>query len=233
MLQAELKLAFVQRAQNRQIKIVHNHENLVSQDFYFASAKLNDKIYHSFIMLLRGDDMAQSNFFLGKLVPTVKKITEKGIDILAVILFSTLFLFGILQVFFRWVLNNPLVWSEEAIQLMYVWICYLGWAIAERKDSHIRITAVMNALPEKGQKWLQIFNHILCIVFSVLMVYYGIKLVGVGAKRTAVSFKLNYGVVYLMGPISNFIIIFYELAGLIECFTKGPRNYRDKGGDEE
>ena len=228
MLQAELKLAFVQRAQNRQIKIVHNHENLVSQDFYFASTKLNDKIYHSFIMLLRGDDMAQSNFFLGKLVPTVKKITEKGIDILAVILFSTLFLFGILQVFFRWVLNNPLVWSEEAIQLMYVWICYLGWAIAERKDSHIRITAVMNALPEKGQKWLQIFNHILCIVFSVLMVYYGIKLVGVGAKRTAVSFKLNYGVVYLMGPISNFIIIFYELAGLIECFTKGPRNYRDR-----
>ena len=184
-------------------------------------------------MLLRGEDMAQSNFFLGKLVPTVKKVTEKGIDILAVILFSTLFLFGILQVFFRWVLNNPLVWSEEAIQLMYVWICYLGWAIAERKDSHIRITAVMNALPEKGQKWLQIFNHILCIVFSVLMVYYGIKLVGVGAKRTAVSFKLNYGVVYLMGPISNFIIIFYELAGLIECFTKGPRNYKDKGGDEE
>ena len=67
--------------------------------------------------------LAQSNVFLGKVVPTVKKITEKGIDLLAIILFSTLFLFGILQVFFRWVLNNPLVWSEEAIQLMYVWIC--------------------------------------------------------------------------------------------------------------
>ena len=177
--------------------------------------------------------MAQGNPFFTTVVPTVKKVTEKLIDYLAIVLFSTLFLFGILQVFFRWVLNNPLTWSEEAIQLMYVWICYLGWAIAERKDSHIRITAVMNALPEKGQKWLQIFNHILCIVFSVLMVWYGIKLVGVGAKRTAVSFPLNYGVVYLMGPISNFIIIFYELAGLIECWVKGPRNYKDKGGDEE
>ena len=177
--------------------------------------------------------MAQGNPFFTTVVPTVKKVTEKLIDYLAILLFSTLFLFGILQVFFRWVLNDPLTWSEEAIQLMYVWICYLGWAIAERKDSHIRITAVMNALPEQGQKWLQIFNHILCIVFSVLMVWYGIKLVGVGAKRTAVSFPLNYAVVYLMGPISNFIIIFYELAGLIECWTKGPRNYRDKGGDEE
>ena len=44
---------------------------------------------------------------------------------------------------------------------------------------------------------------------------------------------MNYAVVYLMGPICNFIIILYEIAGLIECFVKGPRDYRDKGGDEE
>ena len=79
----------------------------------------------------------------------------------------------------------------------------------------------------------QVFWHILCIVFSVLMVWFGIRLIGVGAKRTAVSFPMNYAVVYLMGPICNFIIILYEIAGLIECFVKGPRDYRDKGGDEE
>ena len=158
---------------------------------------------------------------------------EKAIDCLSVLLFSTLFLFGILQVFFRWVLNDPLVWSEEAIQLIYVWVCYLGWAIAERRDSHIRITVLLNALPERGRKWLQVFNHVVCIVFSVLMVFYGIRLVGIGAKRTAISFKLNYAVVYLMGPISNFLIILYEIAGLIECLVKGPRNYKDQGGDEQ
>ena len=27
-------------------------------------------------------------------------------------------------------LNNPITWSEELIQLTYVWVCYLGWAIA-------------------------------------------------------------------------------------------------------
>ena len=67
--------------------------------------------------------MAQNSFFLGKVLPTVKNITEKGIDILAVVLFSTLFLFGILQVFFRWVLNNPLVWSEEAGLCFYGLFC--------------------------------------------------------------------------------------------------------------
>ncbi len=177
--------------------------------------------------------MQERGFFLGTLVPGVKKVTEKAIDWLAVILLLGIFILGIAQVFWRWILRNPIVWSEELIQLTYVWICYLGWCIAERKDSHIRITAVLNALPKGAQKWLQAFNHVLCIVFSVLMVYYGIKLVGVGAKRTAVSFAMNYAVVYTMGPICNFIIICYEIAGLIECFTVGPRDYRDKGGDEE
>ncbi|MDO4548907.1 MAG: TRAP transporter small permease [Clostridia bacterium] len=177
--------------------------------------------------------MQGSGFFLDSFLPQVKKVTEKTIDWLSVFLLSGIFALGIAQVFWRWVLNDPIVWSEELIQLTYVWICYLGWTIAERKDSHIRITAVTNALPVKAQKWIQIFNHVLCIVFSVLMVYYGIKLVGVGVKRTAVSIALNIGIVYAMGPICNFVIICYEIAGLIECVTKGPRNYRDKGGDEE
>lgn len=176
--------------------------------------------------------MQEKSFFLGRLVPTVRSGTEKMIDWLSIILLSGIFVLGIAQVFWRWILHNPIVWSEELIQLTYVWICYLGWTIAERKDAHIRITAVLNRLPKSGQKWMQAFCHVLCIVFSVLMVYYGIKLVGVGLKRTAVSIALNYAVVYAMGPICNFTIILYELAGLVECFTKGPRDYRDKGGDE-
>ena len=175
----------------------------------------------------------QENVFLGKFVPTVKNCTEKLIDVMAVLLLAGIFVLGIAQVTWRWILRNPIVWSEELIQLIYVWVCYLGWAIAERKDAHIRITAVMNALPKGGQKWLQAFCHVVCIAFSILMVYYGIRLVGIGASRTAISVKISYGVVYVMGPLTNFIIILYEIAGLIECFTKGPRDYRDKGGDEE
>lgn len=176
--------------------------------------------------------MKENSFFLGTFLPKVKSVTEKTIDMLSVVLLSGIFILGIAQVVWRWILKNPIVWSEELIQLTYVWICYLGWAIAERKDAHIRITAIHNMLPKSVQKWVQIFCHILCIIFSVLMIYFGIKLVGAGMKRTAVSIALNYGIVYVMGPIINFVIICYEIAGLIECFVKGPRDYRDKGGDE-
>lgn len=168
-----------------------------------------------------------------KVLDAVKTAAEKFIDFMLVLLLGGIFVFGLCQVWWRWVLNNPLIWTEETIQLMYVWVCYLGWCLAERHDSHIRITALMNALPEKGQKWLQAFNHLLCIVFSVLMVYYGIKLVGMGANRTGISIKISMAVVYAMGPICNAVIIFYELAALVECFIKGPRSYKDAGGGDD
>ena len=169
-----------------------------------------------------------------KTVRKADRITGKIVDTIAVILLIFIFILGLAQVFWRWVLNNPIVWSEEMIRLTYVWICYLGWVIAERADTHIRITIFSSRFPKTAQKWLQIFCHVLCIIMSVLMVIYGIQLVKVGLKRTAVSFPLNYAVVYLMGPVCNFIIMLYEIAELIECFVIGPRDYSDKdGGDEE
>lgn len=163
----------------------------------------------------------------------VKKVTEKTIDVLAVLLLTSIFVLGLAQVIWRWIIKDPIVWSEELIQLIYVWICYLGWAIAERKDSHIRITAVHNMLPKKAQKWLQIFCHILCIIFSVLMIWYGIKLVQTGLNRTAISIAVNYGLVYAMGPLMNLTLIVYEIEMIYECLKFGPRDYKDKGGDEE
>ena len=176
--------------------------------------------------------MERSRLSPGERPKTFISVCEKTIDWLSVALLSGIFILGLCQVFWRWVLRDPIIWSEELIQLTYVWICYLGWTLAERSDSHIRITALLNALPKSAQKWMQALCHVLCIVFSVLMVVYGVRLVRVGMKRRAVSLALNYGFVYVIGPICNFIIILYELASLYECLTRGPRDYRDKGGDE-
>ena len=72
----------------------------------------------------------------------VKKAAEMIVDGMSVILFIAIFILGLAQIFCRWVLKAPLTWSEEAIRLIYVWICYLGWVIAERSGGHIKITAI-------------------------------------------------------------------------------------------
>ncbi|MFA6689677.1 MAG: TRAP transporter small permease [Sphaerochaetaceae bacterium] len=160
-----------------------------------------------------------------KAFATTKTIVEKAIDVLSVVLFIVIFVLGLMQIFWRWVLNDPLAWSEEAIRLIYVWICYLGWVIAERSGGHIKITALIVKAPIEFQKWMQIFNHFVTIVFSILMVVYGVRMMKIASIGHAVSFNLNYSWVYLMVPVCNFLIIVYEILGMIGIFRDGPKPY--------
>ena len=177
--------------------------------------------------------MFQEDSAFIKGVRKADRIVGKTIDVVSVVLLLFIFVIGIAQVVWRWILNDPIVWSEEMIRLTYVWICYLGWVIAERSDSHIRITIISSRLPKSVQKYLQALCHVLGIIFSILMMVYGCQLVKAGMKRTAISFPLNYSVVYLIVPICTGLLAIYETAQLIECFVKGPRDYSDKGGDEK
>ena len=155
----------------------------------------------------------------------VKKAAEMIVDGMSVILFIAIFILGLAQIFCRWVLKAPLTWSEEAIRLIYVWICYLGWVIAERSGGHIKITAIISKAPAGFRKGMQIFNHLLTILFSVLMVIYGIKMMELASIGTAVSFKLNYAWLYLIAPICNELIVFYEIAEIIYVVKHGPKEY--------
>ncbi len=156
---------------------------------------------------------------------TIKNTAEKIVDTLSVVLFMVIFVLGLAQIFFRWVLNSPLAWSEEAIRLIYVWICYLGWVIAERSGGHIKITVLIAKAPEGFRKIMQIVNHALTIIFSVLMVAYGIKMMQISSIGSAVSFNLNYAWVYLMAPVCNLLIVFYEIAEIAYVIKNGPKDY--------
>ncbi len=53
----------------------------------------------------------------------------------------------VLQVFFRYVLNNPLAWPEEAARLAMIWLAFLGASVALWRRRHIRIEGLVESLP--------------------------------------------------------------------------------------
>jgi TRAP-type transport system small permease protein len=57
----------------------------------------------------------------------------------------------IAAVFFRYVLNDPLTWTEETIVLLFTWMLFAGLASAFRTRMHIRIDALLIALPRGGR----------------------------------------------------------------------------------
>ena len=56
------------------------------------------------------------------------------------------------QVVLRYLFNNPQTWAEEIGRYLFVWITFLGAAVAFRRDTHIRVDAVMTLFGKKVER---------------------------------------------------------------------------------
>ena len=61
-------------------------------------------------------------------------------------------------VFARYVLNRPLVWSDELASALFLWLAMLGAVIALGRGEHMRLTAVVAMMPRAVRPWLDAFG---------------------------------------------------------------------------
>ena len=55
-----------------------------------------------------------------------------------------------LQVFLRFILPNPLSWTEELASAFVIWMTFLGIIAVERHGTHIRVELIDEILPPKA-----------------------------------------------------------------------------------
>ena len=74
------------------------------------------------------------------------------------------------EVFIRYVLNNPSPQLFELSIYCFVWVIYLGGALATRYNQHVRFDLIYRSLPEKARRVLEIVfdlltNGVLLVLF--------------------------------------------------------------------
>jgi tripartite ATP-independent transporter DctM subunit len=70
----------------------------------------------------------------------------------------------------RYLFDHPLVWSDELASILFLWLAMLGAAIALRRDEHMRMTAVVSALPPSTRAALDAFATGAALALLVLIV---------------------------------------------------------------
>lgn len=138
---------------------------------------------------------------------------------LLVILFFTLFGCVILQVFTRYVLNNPAVFTEEVSRYSMIWLSLIGCAYASGRLEHMAYTMIPERLSGKA-----LLTHMRSVAMFVLafaatvMCYGGGKLVmrALQFNQQTATMGWPMGYVYMCIPISGALIVFYQILILLE-----------------
>ncbi len=89
---------------------------------------------------------------------------------LITILLTAMTILIFLQVIFRYVLKAPLSWSEELATYLFSIGTFLGSALVLRKEKHVRVTAVLNAIKsDTAQKVILIICDIVVLLLCLLL----------------------------------------------------------------
>ncbi|AYO29547.1 MAG: TRAP-type transport system small permease protein [Thermoanaerobacteraceae bacterium] len=128
------------------------------------------------------------------------------------------------QVFFRFVLNSPLAWSEELARYLFVWITFIGASVALHRWGHFQVDIVVNLFPDKVKRITEIVVYLLIMIFAFIMVYYGFILVQYTSTQLSPALQLNMAIPYFALPLSGILIFFHTLERLL---------FKDNGGKGE
>ena len=111
----------------------------------------------------------------------------------AVALLSIMFATFIIQIFFRYVLNDPLGWTEEVIITTWLWTVLWGAAFIIDESEEIRFDIIYSNITERTRRIFTVITGVILIVFYVI---------SLPASYSYVSFMKVERSAYLHVPIN-------------------------------
>jgi TRAP-type transport system small permease protein len=79
--------------------------------------------------------------------------------------------FIIAGVFYRYALNDPMVWSEELLVGLFVWLVFVGASAAARTSSHIRLDLLSTVYARPGMGWLLGLTLVATMAVAILLTW--------------------------------------------------------------
>ncbi len=77
------------------------------------------------------------------------------------------------QVFWRYVLNDSISWTEPASVMIMGWFIFLGAAVGIREGYHLSFDVLLHILPERARLWLHSISDVSVGTFGAGMVWFG------------------------------------------------------------
>ena len=127
-----------------------------------------------------------------------------------------------LAVVTRYVLQAPLPWPEEAAKFAFVWLTFIGAAVAVKYRRHMAVDCVMPLLPASVERMLRLIMLAVTICLLCMIGWYGWRLMQISWVAISPSLSLPMGYVYLAVPTGATLMVI-RLCGQ---FWQGLRGHR-------
>ncbi len=144
----------------------------------------------------------------------MRKIVDKVLGILLIVLMGVLIIDVMWQVISRYVLAHPSSFTDEIAGYLLVWVGLLGAAYVAGEKEHLAIDLLLQRSKGKKKMVIEMIIYTITGLFVLfVLVIGGANLVYTRflLNVTSASLELNLGYVYLVLPISGILTLYYTI----------------------
>lgn len=96
-----------------------------------------------------------------------------------------------IQVFTRYVLNQPLVWVEEAATYAFMWGAFVGASLGLKQDRHIKIATFVGFLEPRAQAAFRCLAHVLTLFLMLWLMNKALIVMGVESRSRTIALPIE------------------------------------------
>lgn len=117
----------------------------------------------------------------------------------------------VMQVFTRYVLNNPFQWTEELAAHLLIWMVFIGAVGVHRHDTHLRVEMLDEWAPKRVVAAVRLVYDVAIFVVLILLVKSGWDLFQSMRfdKLPALRWPIRY--IIAIAPIASAFMAIYTL----------------------
>jgi TRAP-type C4-dicarboxylate transport system permease small subunit len=122
-----------------------------------------------------------------------------------------------LAVFYRYVMNQPLRWTEEAGRYALIWLTMITASVAIKERKHIILEAVVSRLPKKVAIGIEMaMSVIIIIIIGVITKHCWIMAFQTATGMYAASLDIRMVWPYSALPVGFVLIIYHSIYVILE-----------------
>ncbi len=145
-------------------------------------------------------------------------IFNKFFEVSSIVIFSIMLISVVMQVLFRYVLKTPLIWIEEITRFLLIWAVFIGSVVAQKKVVHPRVDFVIDLLPKRLAKKVNIFLDLIVLLFCISMLYYGFQLALVLKNLYTPTLGISLFYLYISIPVTATAMAVNQMGFIREAF---------------
>ena len=134
---------------------------------------------------------------------------EKSLRVALLVLVSGIVITTMLQIVARFILMVSIPWTDELARYLMIWASFVGLGVAYRKRELISVAFFREKLPLHLLKVTLFISDLLCSIFAIVIVIYGIKLCFQNVAQVSPSMRISLGIIYAIVPLGCLLFLLF------------------------